>query len=378
MQDWMKDWEALSRQFMGAMGDLGRPKQPDYSAPWQAFSQPFSQPFAAAFNQTPAPNEVLDRLNSSAKGYFALLQSLAGNAGQGGGAQAWTEAMRKGFNIPGMDPSMLDNPLAQAMRDLSGQGAKGFDTLMGEFAKAAAPFNQEIQGQLGMPTFGLGREQQERQQALVKAMMEYQHHSNRYQSLILGASRDAFDRFQSKLAEREEPGRQLETARALYDLWIDASEEAYADVALSAEFRSAYGDMVNSQMRVRSLVQGEVERMTAQLGMPTRSEVRSLEKAVHELRRAMKKAPLASAPAKPAAAPAKDEKSSAQFKAEIEALRHELAGMKKAERDAGTRHERADAKPAAAKKKSAKASIAKPTIKAAAPTRKPAPKARKR
>lgn len=322
MQDWTRQWESLAKQFAGAMNDLGRGSNAaDPAAAWQKATQPFANVFGAA----PAPAEVLDRLTASAKGYFALLQSLASSAGTAGmktddATAAWTEALRKGFNIPGVDPSLLDNPVASAMRDLAGQGAKGFEAMMGEFGRAAGPFKQEWQSLFGTPTFGLAREHQERWQALARAMAEYQEHSNRYQALILKSSREGFERFQSKLAEREEPGRQLESVRQVYDLWIDAAEEAYGDVALSPEFREAYGNMVNAQMRVRSLVQGEVERMAAQLGLPTRTEVRSLEKAVHELRRAAKKqAPAASAGAN---------NSIAQMKAEIAALRVEVAALK--------------------------------------------------
>jgi class III poly(R)-hydroxyalkanoic acid synthase PhaE subunit len=282
-----------------------------------------TQPFANIFGAAPAPAEVLDRLNASAKGYFALLQSLVSSTGAAGAGEgvsaAWTEALRKGFNIPGIDPSLLDNPVAQAMRDLSGQGAKGFEAMMGEFARAAGPFKQEWQGLFGTPAFGLAREHQERWQALARAMAEYQEHTNRYQALMLQASRNGFERFQGKLAEREEPGRQLESMRQVYDLWIDAAEEAYADVALSQEFREAYGNMVNAQMRVRSVVQGEVERLATQVGLPTRSEVRSLEKAVHELRRAAKK---------PVGASAADDKAVAKLQAEVAALRAELGALK--------------------------------------------------
>ena len=43
-----------------------------------------------------------------------------------------------------------------------------------------------------------------------------------------------------------------QSARALFDLWIDAAEEAYAEIALSPQFREVYGEFVNSQMRVRA------------------------------------------------------------------------------------------------------------------------------
>src|SRR3546814_13196363 len=73
-------------------------------------------------------------------------------------------------------------------------------------------------------------------------------------------SEQAFVVFEGKLAEHEAPGRQLGSVRAVYDLWIDAAEQAYAEIALSPQFGVAYGEMVNAQMRLRLANQNELER----------------------------------------------------------------------------------------------------------------------
>jgi len=93
---------------------------------------------------------------------------------------------------------------------------------------------QEGLGLLRMPAFGMNREHQERLQALAAAQIELQEKNDAYNQRMLAIGQDAFARFERKLAERSEPGRQLKSARALFDLWIDAAEEAYAEVALSA------------------------------------------------------------------------------------------------------------------------------------------------
>jgi hypothetical protein len=54
---------------------------------------------------------------------------------------------------------------------------------------------------------------------------------------------------------------------------------------MTPEFRSAYGDLVNAQSRMRTGVQGEVERTTGMFGMPTRTEVNSSHKKVTQLER---------------------------------------------------------------------------------------------
>jgi class III poly(R)-hydroxyalkanoic acid synthase PhaE subunit len=101
----------------------------------------------------------------------------------------------------------------------------------------------------------------------------------------------------------------------LFDLWIDAAEEAYAQVALSSEFREVYGAYVNAQMRLRNGMQGEIEQVCAAMGMPTRTEVDAAHRKIAELERVLRRMrdagnaanaanpePRASASAKPAVA----------------------------------------------------------------------------
>lgn len=344
-QDWMNQWQALAQRYwdgwknQGVMPPAGFGRS-DANAPWQAALDQWTQ----LFGQSAQQSDLVDRVSANAKSYVGLMQSLLNTAmGQdgGGSAAAWTEALRNGFNVPGMDPALWNNPLGAGFRDLAGQGAKGFEQLMAEFGRGAAgPMRQELLANLGMPAFGLAREHQERWQQLGTALVDYQEQTNRYNTLILKASQQGFDRFQSKLAEREEPGRQLDSVRAVYDLWIDAAEEAYAEIALSDEFRKAYGAMVNAQMRVRSLMQGEIEQQTRQLGMPTRSELKGVEKSLQELRRHLK---------------TQQESSAADLSGEIAALRAEVAALKR---------ELAGARPAAAAKST------EPAVKPAATSKK--------
>jgi len=138
--------------------------------------------------------------------------------------------------------------------------------------------------------------------------------SARYQALIQRSNAQAMQRLQDKLAERAEPGRQIDSLKALYDLWVDAAEEAYAEIALTDEFREAYGEMVNTQMRVRQMQQQQTEQFCQQLGVPTRSEVSSLGERLQALRREFR--------ASQAPAPA-------DHADEIMALRRELAALKR-------------------------------------------------
>jgi hypothetical protein len=159
-------------------------------------------------------------------------------------------------------------------------------------------------------------------------------------------------RLQDKLAQHAEPGRQIESLKALYDLWVDASEEAYAEIALTDEFRAAYGGMVNTQMQVRQLQQKYTEALCLQLGIPTRSEVASLGKRLQAVRRELR---------------ARDD-AAATAVGEINALRRELAAL---EHRAG---DKLAAKPA---RKTGAAGAKGSARKSATPTRKPVASGRK-
>ena len=332
--DWSKDWQALQNQYWTAWTDLTRQSgaTPNASTPWHEGLEQWSRMFGSAGKQS----EAAERLMSSAKSYLSLMQSmLAFAAGKDAGVvnmPSWLDAMRGGMSmpgfdasmfgkapgfdpsmfgklpgfdpsmfakIPGFDPSMLnsmpgfdasllDNPMAKALRDISGQGVKGFQQL----AEGAAPMLQQMQAEgvswLKAPAFGYMREHQEHYQKMALAFVEFQQATKAYNALIMKSSQRSFEILELKLAERGEPGRQIDSVRALYDLWVDSAEEAYAEIALSDEFRTVYGDVVNSQMRVRSQMQQEVERIGVDLGMPTRTELNSVHKRMHDLRRELR------------------------------------------------------------------------------------------
>lgn len=319
--DWSKDWQALQQQYWNAWTDATKnaTAPPSAATPWHEGLEQWSRLFGSG-----KQSDATERLMSSAKGYVALMQSMLSAAGTNpadAGAHAWTQALRNGFNMPGLDPKMFDNPLAKALRDISGQGVKSFEQL----AAGAMPWLQQMKSEgmswLQAPAFGYAREHQEHYQKMALAFAEYQEAMKNYNALILKSSQRGFEILEDKLAERSEPGRQLDSVRALYDLWVDSAEEAYAEIALTDEFRKVYGDVVNSQMRVRSQMQQEVERIGVDLGMPTRTELNSVHKRLHDLRRELRNAKGVSV----------DGASDAQITAlreEVETLKRQLAKSK--------------------------------------------------
>lgn len=343
-EQWMRYLQQASSQPAAPFGGIGSGFVP--GAPASGIG---------AAPETPM-NDVLERSLAGIKGYLDWMQRAASSQADPLGSD-WQAQVQQMFGH-------TSQPFAQAFGGIDSTAAQGFVQQWQAWLAAAG------QGASGgtdwlrpqhMPAFGLQREQQEKQQALMAAMLDSAEQQRRYQALILRANAQGLERLQNKLADHAGPGRQIESLKALYDLWIDSAEEAYAEIALSDEFREVYGTMVNAQMRERQLMQQQLEELCRQLGLPTRSEVDSLGKRLQELRREQRAA------------------SGGGAANELAALRAELAAMKKqlAAVGATSRSAASGNKPPAARKTSGKKAPAKASTAKVSATSKAVPESRR-
>ncbi len=277
---WMREWQAMQEQFLSswrdAMGDSialkGVPLQEGLDL-WTRLA-----------SGQGGHGELTERMVACARQVVDLMQqslAAAGRAAGNGDAESWRRTMAQSFGTLDLGR----NPVLDALRSATGTGALSFEQMAAQAHEAIGAFAAPMRRWMSAPTFGLAREAQERQQKLARALAEQAEAERGYQALLLKASQLALSKFEGKLAERDAPGRQVRSGRELYDLWIDAAEEGYAEVAMSPEFRSAYAAMVAAQMKVRQGIQKEVELLSGQFGMPTRSEVDSAHRRIADLTR---------------------------------------------------------------------------------------------
>lgn len=276
MQEGANNLFAMGKQmwdtWTGLAQEAASPATPSWGQPFEMFSK-MASGGGNEFGQT------AEKMTAHGRQFVDFLQSLASR--MAGGEQLavhdigslWRRALGG------------SNPLLDALRTATGEGARSFEKLAEDIGAMFAQARGQLMPGWDTPAFGYTREMQERWQTLLRAKSEYFEKTAAYHALLLKASQRGMEYFENKLAERSEPGRQIESARSLYDLWVDAAEEAYSEIALSPEFRGVYGEMVNAQMRLRQAVQIEVEEQTRALGMPTRTEVDGSHQKVHELQR---------------------------------------------------------------------------------------------
>lgn len=280
-------WDAWGDMMRGATAPAQAPSAPQWSDPAAWWSQ-----WAGAATPPPAnpAEELMRHFREQAGGWYGRMQQLAAQfAGRDASASeiaaAWKQA--------------LGGDAAGAFTDLFAAASRPGQQGMEAWIAQVRPFLgllQSMQGGhadarswMGLPAFGFMREHQERWQQLALAQIAHQDRSRAFAELMGEAAQRAFVKFEEKLAERSEPGKQIESTRALFDLWIDAAEEAYAEIALSERFRDAYGALVDAQMRLRAGVQREVEQLGQLLGTPTRSEVDAAHRKIVELERELRR-----------------------------------------------------------------------------------------
>lgn len=280
------DVEALARQYFSAWGDAlrhaaappGYTPGPEVQGSWQQAIDSWAQMMPNAASG-PA-DEAVHRFREQAGGWYGTMQQVAAQfAGRdttsADVAQAWRTA------VLGQGDGLLQWML---------QGARGHTHAEGpDLLQLLETLQRQLGPWLQSPAFGPGREHQARWQALLRAQQDYQAHSRDYVEQIKQALDDAFTLFEQRLAEHEQPGNQLTSARAMFDLWIDAAEEAYAKVALSEPFQAVYASLGNAQMRLRAATQQEIERLTESFGLPTRTEMDAAHRRIAELERLVRR-----------------------------------------------------------------------------------------
>jgi len=283
------EFEALARQYWDAWRDALRqggatPASPPGGAPggWRETIDAWAQwlPRGAA---GPAEDAVA-QLQRQAGDWFGAMQQVAAQfAGRDASSADVAEAWKQ--QVQGQREQMLQWLLGAAR----GANQAGLDPWLQQAAQWLQGWQRDSGPWLQMPGFGPGRNHHARWRALAKAQQEYQAQLQAYLGQLQGAIDRAFGVFESKLREHEDPGRQLTNARAMFDLWIDAAEEAYAAAALSEEFREAYAGFANAQMRLRSLLQRETEQACEQLGLPTRTELDAAHRHIADLERRLRR-----------------------------------------------------------------------------------------
>jgi len=274
-----QSWDAWGQALRGAVPPTAAPSAESGARAWHDALQWWSGQFA----ERPLVGDALGRFGQQAGQWYAQMHEVA--ARLAGNPSSPSEVVNAWKDALGSSASQVFSDLLDAM---GGRGLHG----MGEWLRSAQLALDALKSGsstwLNLPDVGFAREHQQRLKALTQAQLEVQQATQRYNTLMVDASKAAFSRFEQMLEQRADGGQPVQTPHALFDLWVDAAEQAYTEAALSERYRRLYAELGNAQMRLRAGIQHEIEHLCAQLGMPTRSELDSAHRKIVELERSVR------------------------------------------------------------------------------------------
>lgn len=164
--------------------------------------------------------------------------------------------------------------------------AKQLDALKSQFL---AGFAQAFPAGAGaLPALGPTRERQQAAERLQRAVLRYQQALARFSDMLAKVSSEAVERLAERLKEGVGAGRPPDSLRAVYDLWVECGEQAYAAAAHAPEFAQVQAELSDALLDLRREQQKQVEDWARALDLPTRAEINTLIKRVNSLRRRLR------------------------------------------------------------------------------------------
>lgn len=249
--------------------------------------------WARALQQAIAPGQ-----GAQGPGVFSApgMESLGAAAGG-----PWLQAIHQ-LARQALEQELDSAGIANAWRQILQQGLwPDALPLTDLFAGNAWASNPGADSWLDHPAFGPLREHMQRWQQLGRQQRQAQAEFSHWQSLLGQVRELALAQFEQLLRGHEQAP--LTNARALLDLWVEAAEHAWQQVAMSEDFARAAAQFSQAQMQLLQTQQGEADRLFASLGIASRREldqaylrIDTLERQVRQLL-AMQ---AAAGPAKPA------------------------------------------------------------------------------
>ncbi|WP_133716059.1 class III poly(R)-hydroxyalkanoic acid synthase subunit PhaE [Methylocaldum gracile] len=313
--DWGDFWIATQRKSWDLWLELSRqtfeskPGATDEKAPADPWSRLFDLWGTFWMPLIPGHSrESIGKLLDANKAYFrmgeGLWKILSNSYGAAQGAESQWDALSRGIR---QMHEQFGEQLRAAKDPWSGfatfwgmpldnwrRVCSAFSILPGDMEKAVRGFgspygpetlHQGMVGLLSMPTIGYTREWQEELQRWGLLWLDYYQALQAYALSLSGITAKAIDLFANELYEKAQKRESFDSLRALYNLWIDCSEQAYTDISTSDEFTQAQTLLTNAVFAVKRQEQKMVEETLSAFNMPTRRELDTSHRRVHQLQR---------------------------------------------------------------------------------------------
>jgi class III poly(R)-hydroxyalkanoic acid synthase PhaE subunit len=299
---WAAQWFNAQQQFVDAWSDMAKSGAGNKSQ-----SDLWAQSFdlwrnASGAQVQPDFQQAMDKCMDMGKGYFAMAEQVSKNMSAGAepaeAINQWMEQLKQSLqqfgSMPGFDGSAINGFMKQWFNPGSSWQ---------QMAAGLAPMNQGAWQMPGMtPSFNLGemidplgtmleapgvgyfREPQAKQQKGLQLGLEYQQANQAFNQAFLRVATESIQGFQARILKVDADSAP-KSLREIYDLWVDVSEEHYAEFAMSEEYQELYGDMVNRLMIMKKHYSEIADDTLRAMNLPNTREVDTMQERLQQVRR---------------------------------------------------------------------------------------------
>ena len=216
----------------------------------------WSKAWGANLPQTPSVYSQMHELGNAFRTFFDTAQDQSQQTAQ----QQILEQIVKQFTI---NPTIPNFPTPPTFADPS---------QLGNLANLGANWLNPQMPSAQPPALGIGREFQEDWSELLRLQQEYGSAVREFTEVYNKFVQAASTRFANSLGEIEETTGFEDVCRQ----WIECCDDEFQKIAMTEEYCSTYGTLINSYMRLLRQSKKIQEQMFTLAGQPTRTELNEL------------------------------------------------------------------------------------------------------
>ena len=301
---WASQWFNAQQQFVDAWSDMAKSGDADNNSQSDLWAQSFDLWRKASGAQVqPDFQQAMDKCMDMGKGYFAMAEQVSKNMGAGAepaeAINQWMEQLKQSMqqfgSMPGFDGSAINgfmkqwfNPTSSWQQMTAGlapmnMGAwqmPGMTTPSFNLGETIDPFGSLLEA----PGVGYFREPQAKQQKGLQLALEYHQANQAFNQAFLRVATESIQGFQARILKID-ADTSPKSLRELYDLWVEISEEHYAEFAMSEEYQELYGDMVNRLMIMKKHYSEIADDTLRAMNLPNTREVDTMQERLQQVRR---------------------------------------------------------------------------------------------
>ena len=113
------------------------------------------------------------------------------------------------------------------------------------------PVRGHVDRMLSAPGLGYTREEQTQYQDLTRRTLDYQKALQEYLGFYSKLGIKSIERMRGYLQGVVDSGKSIDSARAVYDNWVQCCEQVYAEEVITPEYAKIHGHLINSQMALK-------------------------------------------------------------------------------------------------------------------------------